>query len=82
VLFLRHDRIGDMIVSTGALRAIAAAHPNLALDVLASPGNAPVLRGLPGCARSWCSTGGGRRGSRRPARRLRAGATTRWWTAW
>jgi ADP-heptose:LPS heptosyltransferase len=48
VLFLRHDRIGDMIVSTGALRAIAAAHPNLALDVLASPGNAPVLRGLSG----------------------------------
>lgn len=48
VLFLRHDRIGDMIVSTGAIRAIAAAHPTLALDVLASPANAPVLRGLPG----------------------------------
>jgi len=48
VLFLRHDRIGDMIVSTGAIRAIAAAHPNLALDVLASPANAPVLAGFPG----------------------------------
>jgi ADP-heptose:LPS heptosyltransferase len=44
VLFLRHDRIGDMIVSTGVLRAIARSHPTIVLDVLASPGNAPVLR--------------------------------------
>lgn len=43
VLYLRHDRIGDMIVSTGLLRAIHAAHPGLALDVLASPANADVL---------------------------------------
>ena len=43
VLFLRHDRIGDMIVSTGVLRAIARSHPTIVLDVLASPGNAPVL---------------------------------------
>ena len=48
VLFLRHDRIGDMIVSTAAIQAIAAAHPNLVLDVLASPANAPVLSGFPG----------------------------------
>jgi ADP-heptose:LPS heptosyltransferase len=44
VLFLRHDRIGDMIVSTGVLRAIARSHPTIQLDVLASPANAPVLR--------------------------------------
>lgn len=44
VLFLRHDRIGDMILSTGLLRVIARAHPTIALDVLASPANAPVLR--------------------------------------
>lgn len=44
VLFLRHDRIGDMIVSTGVLRAIARSHPGIVLDVLASPANAPVLR--------------------------------------
>lgn len=43
VLFLRNDRIGDMIVSTGLLRAIHAAHPGLALDVLASPLNADVV---------------------------------------
>ena len=47
VLFLRHDRIGDMILSTGALRAIAASHPTITLDVLASPGNAPVLAAEP-----------------------------------
>jgi ADP-heptose:LPS heptosyltransferase len=44
VLFLRHDRIGDMILSTGILRAIAESHPTIQLDVLASRANAPVLR--------------------------------------
>jgi ADP-heptose:LPS heptosyltransferase len=47
VLFLRHDRIGDMILSTGVLRAIATAQPTIQLDVLASPANASVLRGNP-----------------------------------
>jgi ADP-heptose:LPS heptosyltransferase len=45
VLFLRHDRAGDMILSTGVLRAIAASHPTISLDVLASPANAAVLGG-------------------------------------
>jgi ADP-heptose:LPS heptosyltransferase len=44
VLFLRHDRIGDMILSTGLLRVIARSHPTISLAVLASPTNAPVLR--------------------------------------
>lgn len=43
VLFLRHDRIGDMIVSTAAIRAIAQSHANIELDVLASPLNAAVI---------------------------------------
>jgi ADP-heptose:LPS heptosyltransferase len=47
VLFLRHDRIGDMILSTGLLRVIAESHPTIALEVLASPVNAPVLRADP-----------------------------------
>jgi ADP-heptose:LPS heptosyltransferase len=47
VLFLRHDRIGDMILTTGILRAIAEAYPTIQLDVLASPINAPVLRNEP-----------------------------------
>ena len=47
VLFLRHDRIGDMILSTGILRAIAEAYPTIQLDVLASKTNAPVLQSEP-----------------------------------
>lgn len=43
VLFLRHDRIGDMILSTAVIHAIAASHPNVELDVLASPLNAAVI---------------------------------------
>jgi ADP-heptose:LPS heptosyltransferase len=43
VLFLRHDRIGDMILSTGILRTIAQSFPTIQLDVLASKTNAPVL---------------------------------------
>lgn len=43
VLFLRHDRAGDMILSTGVMRAIARSHPTVQLDVLASPANAAIL---------------------------------------
>jgi ADP-heptose:LPS heptosyltransferase len=43
VLFLRHDRAGDMILSTGVMRAIVRAHPTMTMDVLASPVNAPIL---------------------------------------
>jgi ADP-heptose:LPS heptosyltransferase len=43
VLFLRHDRAGDMILSTGVMRAIARSHPTITLDVLASPANADIL---------------------------------------
>src|ERR1051325_8736976 len=43
VLFLRHDRAGDMILSTGVVRAIARSHPTITLDVLASPANARLL---------------------------------------
>jgi ADP-heptose:LPS heptosyltransferase len=47
VLYLRHDRIGDMIMATSLIRAVASSHPGIELDVLASPGNAAVLRGNP-----------------------------------
>jgi ADP-heptose:LPS heptosyltransferase len=36
-----------MIVSTGVMRAIAASHPQLSLDVLASPANASLVRHAP-----------------------------------
>jgi heptosyltransferase I len=44
ILFIRIDRIGDMVVSTPALRAIKRAFPGTRLTVLASRSNAPVLR--------------------------------------
>ncbi|MEP6904818.1 MAG: glycosyltransferase family 9 protein [Gemmatimonadales bacterium] len=47
VLYLRYDKIGDMILSTSLINAIAASHPTITLDVLASPANAPVLTGNP-----------------------------------
>jgi ADP-heptose:LPS heptosyltransferase len=43
VLFLRHDRAGDMILSTGPMRAIARSHPTITMDVLASSANAAIL---------------------------------------
>ena len=43
VLFLRHDRAGDMILSTGVMSAIARSHPTVTMDVLASPANAAIL---------------------------------------
>lgn len=45
VLFLRHDRAGDMVVSTGVMRGIARSHPTITLDVLASPANASIITG-------------------------------------
>jgi heptosyltransferase II len=47
VLYLRPDRIGDMVLATGILRAIASAQPRVAIDVLASTINARVLVGNP-----------------------------------
>jgi ADP-heptose:LPS heptosyltransferase len=47
VLFLRYDRIGDMILATGVLRAIKQAQPSVALHVLASPSNVTILDGFP-----------------------------------
>lgn len=47
VLFIRHDGIGDVLMSTPLLRAIARAQPNVALEVLTFPGPAEALRGLP-----------------------------------
>ena len=44
VLFLRHDRAGDMVVSTGVMRGIARSHATITLDVLASPANAAIIR--------------------------------------
>jgi len=45
VLFLRHDRAGDMVVSSGVMRGIARSHSTITLDVLASPANASIIDG-------------------------------------
>src|SRR6476619_7029258 len=50
VLYLRYDKVGDMIISTSLIDAIAQSHPTITLDVLASPANAPVLEGNPNVA--------------------------------
>jgi ADP-heptose:LPS heptosyltransferase len=47
VLYLRYDRIGDMILATGVIRAIAAAQPSGRVDVLASTENSFILSGNP-----------------------------------
>src|SRR5215213_6946579 len=47
VLFLRYERIGDMIMATSVIRNIARALPSGKVDVLATPSTAPVLEGNP-----------------------------------
>jgi len=47
VLFLRYERIGDMIMATSVIRNIATALPSGKVDVLATPTTAPVLEGNP-----------------------------------
>lgn len=47
VLLVRHDRIGDAVISTPVLDALRAMAPSATIDVLASPGNAVVFCGDP-----------------------------------
>lgn len=47
VLFIRYERIGDMIMATSLIRNIARALPGGKVDVLATPATAPVLEGNP-----------------------------------
>jgi ADP-heptose:LPS heptosyltransferase len=47
VLFIRYERIGDMIMATSIIRAIAGALPGGKIDVVATPTTAPVLENNP-----------------------------------
>ena len=47
VLFMRYERIGDMIMATSLIRVIASALRTGKVDVLATPTTAPVLEGNP-----------------------------------
>jgi ADP-heptose:LPS heptosyltransferase len=47
LLFIRYDKLGDMIMCSGVLREIVRAHPTITVDVLTTPANAPALENLP-----------------------------------
>jgi ADP-heptose:LPS heptosyltransferase len=47
VLFIRYERIGDMIMATSLIRNIANSLPGGKVDVVATPITAPVLEGSP-----------------------------------
>lgn len=47
VLFVRYERIGDMIMATGMIRALASSPRVASLDVLANPTTRPVLEHNP-----------------------------------
>jgi len=47
ILFIRIDRIGDLVLSTPALKAIKTAFPHSELTVLASHSNYPILLNNP-----------------------------------
>ncbi len=47
ILFLRYDRIGDMVLSTAALRALRKGYPRAKITVLASDRNCEILKHNP-----------------------------------
>lgn len=47
ILFLRHDRIGDMVLSTAALKALRRSYPGAKVTVLASERNYEILKHNP-----------------------------------
>jgi lipopolysaccharide heptosyltransferase II len=47
ILFLRHDRIGDMVQSTAALKALRRGYPRAQITVLASGRNYEILKHNP-----------------------------------
>jgi ADP-heptose:LPS heptosyltransferase len=57
ILIVRHDRIGDMVVTTPVLGFLADVGPDVEVDVLASPTNAPVLEADPHVHQVFVRTG-------------------------
>jgi len=47
VLFLRYDRIGDMVITTPVFRELKLAYPHINITVLASTANQDVLKNNP-----------------------------------
>ena len=47
ILFMRYDRIGDMIITTPVFRELKLANPKISISVLASKTNQEVLLNNP-----------------------------------
>jgi ADP-heptose:LPS heptosyltransferase len=47
LLYLRYERIGDVIMATAPIRVIKQAHPSLIIDALVTTTGAPVLQNNP-----------------------------------
>lgn len=73
VLFLRYERIGDLIMSTGVIRAIAQSQPTIKVDVLANPTALPVLENNPYVSRALALNRGSWNSYQQTMKRVRAG---------
>src|SRR5262249_44929588 len=53
VLAIRLRALGDVVLTTPALRALRRGYPGAAIEVVTAPGYAPLLEGLPEVDRVW-----------------------------
>ncbi len=53
VLLIRHDRLGDAVISTPIIEALHTVAPGVEIDVLASPANAAFFRHDPRISHVW-----------------------------
>ena len=70
-LFVRYERIGDMIMATGLIRVLAQASARGKIDVVANPATAPVLEGNPHVGKIFTLDRGSRTSYARLMRELR-----------
>ncbi|MEP0821999.1 MAG: glycosyltransferase family 9 protein [Ignavibacterium sp.] len=56
ILFIRQDRIGDVLVSTPVFSALKERYPDCTLDIVLSPGNHVVLANSPHIRKRWIYT--------------------------
>jgi ADP-heptose:LPS heptosyltransferase len=70
-LFVRYERIGDMIMATGLIRVLAQASSRGKVDVVANSSTAPVLEGNPHVGKVFTLDRGSRASYLRLMRQLR-----------
>ena len=70
-LFVRYERIGDMIMATGLIRVLAESSARGKIDVVANPLTAPVLEGNPHVGKIFTLDRGSRSSYVRLMRQLR-----------